>query len=115
MKAYVSHKVTENDFILNITFDVQKPITSIKVLYQNLWLLYNHFNDKNNFKINPRLDVIKDEFDQNYEVNVISTTINMCNKNSFVKTNVIFRTMLGPFADGLVDAVTCPVKKVLMI
>lgn len=32
IKAYVVHKVTQNDFFINITFDIQKPFTAVKVI-----------------------------------------------------------------------------------
>ena len=32
LKVNASHIVTENDYFVNVTFDVQKPYTSVKVL-----------------------------------------------------------------------------------
>ena len=32
LKVNASHIVTENDYFVNVTFDVQKPFTSVKVL-----------------------------------------------------------------------------------
>ena len=78
--------------------------------------IYQFNNNKRYFKIHPKINMKKDEFDENYDQYVIATTLNVCNNLSFLKTAVLFRSMFETFTAGLVGNITCPSKiHVIMI
>ena len=78
--------------------------------------IYQFNNNKRYFKIHPKLNIKKDQFDENYEYYVIATTLSVCNKLSFLKTTVLLRSLFDSITASLDGNITCPIiKNVLKI